>query len=113
MSSRGLVHFANAVQANLLAATTDDQNAVNQVYNVAVGDRTSLNNLFECLRSALAGHFDHLQNFSPVYQDFRAGDVRHSLADISKARTLLGYEPTHRIGDGLREALDWYVADLR
>lgn len=112
-TSRDFCYIANAVQANLLAATTEDENAVNQVYNVAVGDRTSLNDLFACLRLALITRFDHLQNFSPIYQDFRAGDVRHSLADISKAHTLLGYEPTHRIGDGLTEALDWYVANLK
>jgi UDP-N-acetylglucosamine 4-epimerase len=74
---------------------------------------TSLNDLFELLRSSLVGRFGHLRDFAPVYQAYRAGDVRHSLADIGKARTLLGYEPSHNIGDGLREALEWYVADLR
>jgi UDP-N-acetylglucosamine 4-epimerase len=111
-TSRDFCYIANAVQANLLAATTDDPAAVNQVYNVAVGDRTSLNTLFELLRSSLAGRFGHLQSFAPVYRGFRAGDVKHSLADITKARTLLGYEPSHRIGEGLAEALEWYIADL-
>ncbi len=111
-TSRDFCYVANAVQANLLAATADSDEAANQVYNVAVADRTSLNQLFELLRSSLAIRFAHLQLFAPVYQDFRAGDVRHSLADIGKARTMLGYEPSHRIGDGLREALEWYVSQL-
>ena len=111
-TSRDFCYIANAVQANLLAATAEGEEAANQVYNVAVGDRTSLNQLFEVLRSSLAVRFAHLQGFAPVYQDFRAGDVRHSLADIEKARTLLRYEPSHRIGDGLREALEWYVSQL-
>lgn len=111
-TSRDFCYIANAVQANLLAATAEGDEVANQVYNVAVGDRTSLNQLFEVLRSSLATRFAHLRDSAPVYQDFRAGDVRHSLADIEKARTLLGYEPSHRIGDGLREALEWYVAHI-
>ncbi len=83
-----------------------------QVYNVAVGDRTTLNDLFEAIRSPLEPRFPHLKGFKPSYRDFRAGDVRHSLADISKAQSLLGYQPSHRIKEGLVEAMDWYVADL-
>ena len=108
-TSRDFCYIDNAVQMNLIAATADNPEAINQVYNVAVGDRTSLNELHEHLRSHLAGQFPHLKDFKPTYRDFRAGDVRHSLADISKARSLLGYEPTHRIGEGLEEALDWFV----
>jgi len=100
------------VQANLLAATTDNPDAVAQVYNVAVSDRTTLNQLFESIRALLETRFPHLKGFKPTYRDFRAGDVRHSLADISKAQNLLGYAPTHRIGEGLKEAMDWYVQDL-
>lgn len=111
-TSRDFCYIANAVQANLRAATTENPEATNQVYNVAVGDRTSLNELFEAIRSLLAPRFPHLNGFRPSYRDFRAGDVRHSLADVSKARTLLGYEPSHRISDGLREAMDWYVANV-
>lgn len=110
-TSRDFCYIANAVQANLLAATATNADAANQVYNVAVGDRTSLNQLFEAIRALLQARFPHLAGFSPSYRDFRAGDVRHSLADIAKARTLLGYEPSHRIQEGLREAMDWYVAD--
>jgi UDP-N-acetylglucosamine 4-epimerase len=110
-TSRDFCYIANAVQANLLAATTTNTDAVNQVYNVAVGDRTSLNDLFEAIRALLAPRYPRLAGFTPSYRDFRAGDVRHSLADITKARTLLGYEPGYRIQEGLREAMDWYVAN--
>jgi len=111
-TSRDFCYIDNTVQANLLAATTDNPDAVDQVYNIAVGERTSLNQLYEALRSQLAPRYPHLADARPVYRDFRAGDVLHSLADISKARTLLGYEPSHRIADGLRVAMDWYVNDL-
>ena len=111
-TSRDFCYIANTVQINLLAATADHPDAANQVYNVAVGDRTTLNELFEAIRSTLEPRFPHLKGFKPSYRDFRPGDVRHSLADISKARELLGYQPTHRIGEGLVEAMDWYIADL-
>ena len=112
-TSRDFCYIANVVQANLLAATTDNMEAINQIYNVAVGDRTTLNQLFEHLRVILATQFTHLQEFHPTYRDFRAGDVRHSLADISKAKNLLGYQPTHRVAEGLAEAMAWYVAKAR
>ncbi|HQT01418.1 MAG: LPS biosynthesis protein WbpP [Hydrogenophilales bacterium 16-64-46] len=111
-TSRDFCYIDNVIQANLLAATSQHAEAANQVYNVAVGDRTTLNQLYEAIRANLAPRFPHLAAAKPVYRDFRAGDVRHSLADVSKARTRLGYEPTHRIGEGLAEAMDWYVADL-
>jgi len=111
-TSRDFCYIDNVIQANLLAATSSHAEAANQVYNVAVGDRTTLNQLFEAIRALLVPTFPHLADFKPVYRDFRAGDVRHSLADITKAHTLLGYQPTHRIGEGLAEAMDWYVADL-
>lgn len=112
-TSRDFCYIANTVQANLLAAMADNDEATNQVYNVAVGDRTTLNDLFEAIRSILEPRFSHLKNFKPQYRDFRAGDVRHSLADITKARILLGYEPSHRIREGLVEAMEWYVASLQ
>jgi UDP-N-acetylglucosamine/UDP-N-acetylgalactosamine 4-epimerase len=111
-TSRDFCYIANAVQANLLAATTPDPAAVNQVYNIAVGQRTSLNELLEHLRVRLAPRFARLAEFKPIYRDFRAGDVRHSLADIGKARRLLGYEPTHAISHGLSEAMEWYLDHL-
>jgi UDP-N-acetylglucosamine 4-epimerase len=111
-TSRDFCYIDNTVQANLLAATTDNPQALDQVYNVAVSDRTNLNQLFDMIRVLLEPRFPHLKNFKPSYRDFRAGDVRHSLADIAKAQRLLGYAPTHRIGEGLKEAMDWYVRDI-
>jgi UDP-N-acetylglucosamine 4-epimerase len=111
-TSRDFCYIDNAVQANLLAALADDPAAVNQVYNVALNERTSLNQLFEMLRTLLLPRFPHLRDARPQYRGFREGDVRHSQADISKAARLLGYAPSHRIGEGLREAIDWYVANL-
>lgn len=108
-TTRDFCFVANAVQANLLAALTDDPQALNRAYNVAVGERTSLNQLFEILRSLLGAERPMLRSAEPVYRPFREGDVRHSLADITLARRLLGYEPTHTLASGLREALSWYV----
>jgi len=108
-TSRDFCFVANAVQANLLAATTASPEATNQVYNVAVGDRTTLNILFTLLRDNLAGSGVISPNVQPVYRDFRAGDVRHSQADIGKAQRLLGYAPMHRLAKGMAEAVPWYV----
>lgn len=107
-TSRDFCYVANAVQANLLAATTTSNEARNQVYNVAVSDRTTLNTLFVLLRDNLRAH-GLSADTQPLYRDFRAGDVRHSQADIGKAHRLLGYVPTHRLADGLAEAMPWYV----
>jgi len=107
-TSRDFCYVANAVQANLLAATTTQQEALNQVYNVAVGDRTTLNDLFRLLRDNLVPH--GVQPLvQPQYRDFRAGDVRHSQADVGKAAALLGYAATHRLADGVAQAMPWYV----
>jgi len=111
-TSRDFCYIENVNQANLLAALTDNPEALNQVYNVALNERTSLNELFEMQRALLLQAFPHLRNRQPIYQDFREGDVRHSQADISKAARLLGYAPTHRIGEGLQQAMEWYVKNL-
>ncbi|MCG7986507.1 MAG: NAD-dependent epimerase/dehydratase family protein [Candidatus Thiodiazotropha lotti] len=111
-TSRDFCYIDNAVQANLLAATTTNPDATNQVYNVAVGDRTSLNQLFTKIRDILADRFNYLSDLAPVYRDFRAGDVRHSLANTDKAKSLLGYQPSHNIDQGLAEAMSWYIDDL-
>lgn len=108
-TSRDFCFVENAVQANLLAATTENPEAVNQVYNVAVDGRTSLNRLFELLSDSLGREGLHLAKTLPTYRDFRPGDVRHSQADISKAQRLLGYRPTHRIEQGISEAMPWYI----
>lgn len=109
-TSRDFCFVENAVQANILAAVASAE-GVNQVYNVAVHARTSLNELFSLLTHSLARQGVQY-NKEAVYQDFRAGDVRHSQADISKARTLLGYAPTHTIAEGLEVAMPWYVKFL-
>ena len=111
-TSRDFCYVANAVQANLLAATTENPAAIDQCFNVAIGERTTLNQLFEMLRQRLLPQFPHLREFKPFYGDFRRGDVPHSHADITRAKRLLGYEPSHRIDKGLDEALDWYVTNL-
>lgn len=108
-TSRDFCFVANAVQANLLAACTQRADAINQVYNVAVGDRTSLNELFQLLREHLSATYPQLRDVQPVHADFRPGDVLHSQADIGKAAERLGYRPSHRIGDGLAQAMRWYV----
>lgn len=109
-TSRDFTFIQNAIQANLLAATARAQ-AFNQVYNVAVGERTTLNQLFELIRSNLVPH-GVLHMVEPECRDFRPADVRHSLADVSKAKQLLSYEPTHRIADGIQAAICWYVEDF-
>jgi UDP-N-acetylglucosamine 4-epimerase len=111
-TSRDFCYIDNAIQANILAATTTNLDAVNQVYNVALNQRTTLNELFNLIQSKLASRISTLNKQEPIYRDFRPGDVRHSLADISKAKKLLGYEPTHFIDEGLEEAMDWYVNDI-
>jgi UDP-N-acetylglucosamine/UDP-N-acetyl-alpha-D-glucosaminouronate 4-epimerase len=111
-TSRDFCYVENVVQANLLAATEPDPEAVNQVYNVAVGECTTLRQLFDTLRTHLAAYYPDAANCKPVYRPFRPGDVRHSMADISKAIRLLGYEPSHRFEHGIDAALDWYVSAL-
>lgn len=108
-TSRDFCFVDNAVQVNLLAATTPDPAARNQVYNVAVGGRTSLNQLFEALRHALADNGVRYDK-RPMHREFRAGDVRHSQADLSKAERLLGYAPSHDIHAGIQAAMPWYKA---
>lgn len=111
-TTRDFCYIDNVIQANLLAATSTAAEAIGQVFNVAVGQRASLNELFETLRSHLASRFPHAAGCHPSYRPFRPGDVRHSLADISRARAILGYEPTHVFGKGLAEATAWYVDNL-
>jgi UDP-N-acetylglucosamine/UDP-N-acetylgalactosamine 4-epimerase len=111
-TSRDFCYVANVVQANILAATTQNRQAVNQVFNIALGAQTSLNELFELLRDRLSNSHSHLRGYQPRYGEFRPGDILHSRADIGQARRLLGYRPTHNLAQGLDEALDWYVRDF-
>jgi len=110
-TSRDFCFIENTIQANILSAVAD-KDAKNEVYNVAVGGRTTLNDLFYAMRDGLVQYQSSVAESQPIYRDFRAGDVRHSQADISKAETKLGYEPSHTISEGLDVALDWYVKNL-
>jgi len=105
-TSRDFCFIENTVQMNLLAATAPDE-AKDEVYNVAVGDRTTLNDLYSSIKTALASN-DVQVDAEPVYREFRAGDVRHSQADISKAQTNLGYSPEYKILEGIEKAMPWY-----
>jgi len=109
-TTRDFCYVANVVQANLLAAVCADESAVRQVYNVAAGGRMSLNELYDILRDLTSRRHPEIRIPPPVYEDFRAGDVRHSQADIGKAHRLLGYAPTHDARSGLAESLPWYDA---
>lgn len=92
--------------------TFAENNTVNQVYNGTAGYRSTLNELYGMMKALLSGNFAHLAAHVPEYVDFRRGDVRHSQADISRAARLSGYVPAHRLDDGMREAMDWYVPAL-
>jgi len=111
-TSRDFCYIENTVQMNLLAATTTNEQATDQVYNVALNDRTSLNQLYQMIEERLIDRIDGLEKKEPIYRDFRAGDVRHSQADINKAQSLINYQPSHNIAEGLNEAMDWYVESL-
>ena len=110
-TSRDFCFVDNAVQANLLAAATMNSAAINQVYNVALGDQTTLNELYKLITMTLVKHCQ-LPSQKLSYRDFRGGDVRHSLADISKAQTLLGYAPAIKIGAGIYAAMPWFVSKV-
>ena len=112
-TSRDFCYIDNCVQANILAATAVDEKALNQVYNVAFGERTSLNELFKFIKDRVSDSNTQIKEAEPVYRDFRAGDVLHSLADISKARDLLGYDPEFSVKAGLDRASDWYLKNLK
>jgi UDP-N-acetylglucosamine/UDP-N-acetylgalactosamine 4-epimerase len=111
-TSRDFCYIDNTVQMNLLAATTDNDEATDQVYNVALNDRTSLNKLYQMIEDRLIQRTQGLEKKEPIYQDFRAGDVRHSQANIDKAQTLLDYQPKYMIDKGMDEAMDWYVDNI-
>jgi len=110
-TSRDFCFVENAVQANILAARAEKRCANNQVYNVACGKRTTLNELFELIRDNVAQVHPETRKAKPVHRDFRSGDIRHSLADISRAKTLLGYEPRYSVHAGLEKACTWYIRE--
>src|SRR5437867_4423294 len=107
-TSRDFCYVPDAVQATLLAAVTPNKSAISQVFNVALSQQVSLNQLFEMIRQKLLPDYPHLKYPRLVYQEFRPGDIRHSRADITKARKILGYYPAHTLEEGLNETLSWY-----
>ncbi len=112
-TSRDFCYIKDVVQANILAALSDSGDSANKAYNVAVGDRTTLNELMGLIKASLVRHIPEVAAIDPEYGPFRKGDVRHSLADISRARDLLGYSPKYNVGGGIEESIDWYIADSR
>jgi UDP-N-acetylglucosamine/UDP-N-acetylgalactosamine 4-epimerase len=111
-TSRDFCYIKNVIQANLLAATVLNNNAINEVYNIAVGDKTTLNELYEKIYKNLISNTFVLKKYKPIYRDFRVGDVKSSLADISKAIKIIKYNPTHNINDGLKIVMQWYMSGM-
>lgn len=111
--TRDFCHVENVVQANILAATCGSTSAVNEVYNIAYGEKISLNELYGEIRGLLLPLFPHLSGARPIYREARPGDILHSHADIAKARNLLGFNPQLDVHEGLKTSMDWYVNDLR
>ena len=112
-TSRDFCYIDNCVQANILAAMASAEDAVNRVYNVAFGERTTLNELFSLIRERVGQRIPHALSVVPEFRDFRAGDVRHSLADISSAKLYLEYDPLFSVTQGLDQASDWYLEHLK
>lgn len=110
--SRDFTYIDNVIQANLLAASTQNPDALNQVYNVAYGDRTTLNELALWLREALSAFDPEITNVEILHGAYRKGDIPHSLASIDKAKNLLGYKPEFNLRSGLKEACGWYFRNL-
>jgi len=111
-TSRDFCYIDNCIQANLLAACAGCEKDCNQVYNVAYGERTTLNQLFALIRDEVSQSTPAAANTKPIYRDFRAGDIRHSLADISKGTNHLRYEPNYSVRDGLKKAAQWYANNM-
>ena len=111
-AGRDFCHIENVVQANLLAATVEDPAALGQAYNIALGDQTSLTELYDMIRATLAERLPHIAHVRAMHREPRRGDVQFSRADISKAQRLLGYRPAVRIMEGLQKTVDWYADNL-
>ncbi len=112
-TSRDFCYVDNAIQINILAAMSSNEDSSNQIYNVALNDRTSLNELYKMIQDKLIHKVQGIKKKQPIYRDFRPGDVRHSQASIEKAKKLLSYKPEYKISDGLDEALSWYISSAR
>ena len=112
-TSRDFCFINNAVQANILAATSTNESSLNQVYNIAVGDQTSLVELYNMIQKSFVRINKYTELKEPIYGDFREGDVRHSLANIAKAKSLLGYEPEYRVLEGIEKTVEWYLSSKK
>ena len=110
--TRDFCYVENVIQANVLAALSTNEQADNQIFNVALSDRTSLLDLYKMIRDVLVNDYPHLQQHQPTFLPFRTGDIPHSQADISKAQTLLAYAPQYKVDQGLQKAINWYKQDL-
>jgi UDP-N-acetylglucosamine 4-epimerase len=112
-TSRDFTYIENVIQANILAGTTENAKAFGQAFNTAIGGRETLNNLYSAIVKGLKENLPELKINKPIYRDFRAGDIRHSNANIDKMKELLGYEPTHSLEQGLNESIAWYINDIK
>ena len=112
-TSRDFTYIDNVVQANIMAGMTTNSEAFAKAYNTAAGGRETLNNLYNAIANGLEEKLPELNIKKVIYRDFRAGDIRHSNANINQAKELLGYEPTHSLEQGLKESLSWYINDIK
>jgi len=112
-TSRDFCYIDNVIQMNLLAGTTDNTKAFGEAFNVAVGGQTTLNELYSLINKELNDNIEEFIQKQATYRDFREGDIRHSNANISKAQTLVGYEPTHTINEGMKLAINWYIKNIK
>ena len=111
-TSRDFTYIDNVIQMNVLAGTTTNTEAFGEAFNVAVGGRNTLNELYALINKELSSHLDTFAKKEAIYRDFREGDIRHSNADISKAQNFMGYMPTHDIYEGMGEAIEWYIESI-
>jgi len=112
-TSRDFTYIDNVVQANILAGTTTNEKAFGEAFNTAIGGRETLNNLYTAITKGIKRELPNLDIKNPIYRDFRAGDIRHSNANIDKIKALLDYEPTHTLEQGLAESIAWYIEDIK
>ena len=112
-TSRDFTYIDNVVQANIMAGMTTNPDAFGKAFNTAAGGRETLNNLYVAIVKGLQENLPDLKVKDPIYRDFRAGDIRHSNANIDAAREFLGYEPTHNLEQGLKESIEWYISDIK
>ena len=112
-TSRDFTYIDNVIQANILAGTTTNKKAFGEAFNTAIGGRETLNNLYTAITKGIKSELPNLDIKNPIYRDFRAGDIRHSNANIDKMVTLLDYKPTHTLEQGLAESIAWYIEDIK